>query len=155
MRVPYAQLLGKVPFKAVAIVLGTGAAAAAGFAALSWTANASRPAPNEPVTRPARVMEVAYQRRSQSLALAGTVVPRIETTLGFRVAGKIVARSVDVGATVKPGDLIAQLDPADYRLAVDNARAALASADADYIRAKSDHERYLNLRGSTAFTPQT
>src|SRR5260221_3251643 len=155
MRVPYAQLLGKVPFKAVAIVIGAGAAAAAGFAVFSWTANASRAAANEPVVRPARVMEIAYQRRSQSLVLAGTVVPRIETNLGFRVAGKIVARSVDVGTTVKPGDLIAQLDPADYRLAVDNARAALASADADYLRAKADHERYLNLRGSSAFTPQT
>src|SRR4030095_9122334 len=111
--------------------------AAAGFAALSWTANASRPvATNEPVVRPARVVEIAYQRRSQSLVLAGTIVPRIETTLGFRVAGKIVARAVDVGATVKPGDLIARLDPADYRLAVDNARAALASADADHVRAR-------------------
>ena len=100
-------------------------------------------------------MEIAYQRRSQSLVLAGTVVPRIETNLGFRVAGKIVTRSVDVGTIVKPGDLIAQLDPADYRLAVDNARAALASAEADYARAKADHERYLNLRGTAVFTPQT
>ena len=41
MRVPYAQFLGKVPFKAVVIVLGAGAAAAAGFAALSWTAKKS------------------------------------------------------------------------------------------------------------------
>src|SRR5882672_411768 len=156
MRVPYAQYLGKVPFKAVAIVIGAGAAAAAGFAALSWAANASRPvAASEPVARPARVMEITYQQRSQSLVLAGTVVPRIESTLGFRVAGKITARTVDVGTIVKPGDLIAQLDPSDYRLAVDNARAALASADADYMRAKADHERYLNLRGSGAFTPQT
>jgi multidrug efflux system membrane fusion protein len=155
MRVPYAQHLGKVPFKAVALVVGAGAAAAAAFAALSWTANASRPVANEPLVRPARVMEIAYQRRSQSLILAGTVVPRIETNLGFRVAGKIVTRSIDVGTVVKPGDLIAQLDPADYRLAVDNARAALASADADYTRAKADHERYLNLRGTSAFTPQT
>ena len=156
MRDPYAQLLGKVPFKAVAILLGTGAAAAAGFAALSWTANASRPVvADEPVVRPARVMEVAYQRRSRSLVLAGTVVPRIETNLGFRVAGKIVRRSVDVGSTVKSGDLIAQLDPADYRLAVDNARAALASAEADHARAKADHERYLNLRGTAVFTSQT
>jgi RND family efflux transporter MFP subunit len=155
MRVPYAQHLGKVPFKAVAVVIGVGAAAAAGFAALSWTANASRPVANEPLVRSARVMEIAYQRRSQSLVLAGTVVPRIETNLGFRVAGKIVARTVDVGTTVKPGDLIAQLDPADYRLAVDNARAALASAEADHARAKADHERYLNLRGSAVFTPQT
>jgi RND family efflux transporter MFP subunit len=155
MRVPYAQHLGRVPFKAVAVVIGVGAAAAAGFAALSWTANASRPVANEPLVRSARVMEIAYQRRSQSLVLAGTVVPRIETNLGFRVAGKIVARTVDVGTTVKPGDLIAQLDPADYRLAVDNARAALASAEADHARAKADHERYLNLRGSAVFTPQT
>ncbi len=157
MRVPYAQHLGKVPFKAVAIVLGAGATAAAGFAALSWTASASRPttASAEPLIRPARVMEIAYQRRSQSLVLAGTVVPRIESNLGFRVAGKIVARSVDVGTVLKPGDLIAQLDPADYRLAVDNARAALASADADYARAKADHERYMALRGTNVFTAQT
>ena len=157
MRVPYAQHLGKVPFKAVAIVIGAGAVAAAGFAALSWTtANASRPtATAEPVTRPARVMEIAYQRRSQSLVLAGTVVPRIETNLGFRVPGKIVIRSVDVGTIVKPGDLIAQLDPADHRLAVDNARAALASAEADYARARADHERYLSLRGTAVFTAQT
>ncbi len=100
-------------------------------------------------------MTIAYQRHARSLVLAGTVVPRVEATLGFRVAGKIVQRSVDAGTIVKPGDLIAQLDPSDYRLAVDNARAALASADADYIRAKADHERYLSLRGSAAFTPQT
>jgi membrane fusion protein, multidrug efflux system len=157
MRVPYAQHLGKVPFQAVAIVIGAGAVAAAGFAALSWTtANASRPtATAEPVTRPARVMEIAYQRRSQSLVLAGTVVPRIETNLGFRVPGKIVIRSVDVGTVVKPGDLIARLDPADHRLAVDNARAALASTEADYARAKADHERYLSLRGTAVFTAQT
>jgi membrane fusion protein, multidrug efflux system len=156
MRVPYAQHLGKVPFKAVAIVLGAGAAAAAGFAAISWTASASRPTVSaEPLIRPARVMEITYQRRTQSLVLAGTVVPRIESNLGFRVAGKIVARSVDVGTVLKPGDLIAQLDPADYRLAVDNARAALASAEADYTRARADHERYQALRGTNVFTAQT
>src|SRR5260221_545742 len=100
MRVPYAQHLGKVPFKAVAVVIGVGAAAAAGFAALSWTANASRPVANEPLVRSARVMEIAYQRRSQSLVLAGTVVPRIETNLGFRVAGKIVARTDELEIVV-------------------------------------------------------
>jgi multidrug efflux system membrane fusion protein len=156
MRVPFIQLPRKLPLKTVAIVGGVGVAAAVACAAFSWMpASASRAAASEPVARPARVMEIAYQQRSQSLVLAGTVVPRIESTLGFRVAGKITARTVDVGTIVKPGDLIAQLDPADFRLAVDNARAALASADADYTRAKADHERYLNLRGSGAFTPQT
>jgi RND family efflux transporter MFP subunit len=156
MRVPYAHLLPKVPLKAVIVAAGLGATAAGGFAVFAWTANASRPiASAAPLVRPAKVMEIAYQRRSQSLVLAGTVVPRIESNLGFRVAGKIVARSVDVGTTVKPGDLIAQLDPSDYRLAVDNARAALASAEADHVRAKADYERYQNLRGSGAFTTQT
>jgi membrane fusion protein, multidrug efflux system len=157
MRVPFIQQLPrKFPLKTVVIVAGVGAAAAVACAAFSWMpASASRVSASEPVARPARVMEIAYQQRSQSLVLAGTVVPRIESTLGFRVAGKITARTVDVGTIVKPGDLIAQLDPSDYRLAVDNARAALASADADYARAKADHERYLNLRGSGAFTPQT
>lgn len=145
----------RLPIKVIAIVLGTTAVGAGGFAALSLTANASRVSASEPVVRPARVAEIAYSRQAQSLALAGTVVPRIETTLGFRVSGKIVQRTVDVGTVVKPGDLIAQLDPADHRLAVDNARAALASADADHARAKADHERYQALKGGAAFTPQT
>ena len=156
MRVPFIHLPRRFPLKALAIVVGGCALATAGFAAFSWTtANASRVSASEPVVRPARVMEISYQLHSRSLVLAGTVVPRIESTLGFRVAGKVTGRTVDVGTVVKPGDLIAQLDPSDYRLAVDNARAALASADADYTRAKADHERYLNLRGSVAFTPQT
>ncbi|MGQ0583355.1 MAG: efflux RND transporter periplasmic adaptor subunit [Reyranella sp.] len=145
----------RLPIKVIAIVLGAVAVGASGFAALSLTANASRVPANEPVVRPARVIEIAYSRQAQSLVLAGTVVPRIETTLGFRVSGKIVQRSVDVGTVVKPGDLIAQLDPADLRLAVDNARAALASAEADHVRAKADHERYQQLRGGAAFMSQT
>lgn len=145
----------RLPLKVIAIALGAVATGAAGFAALSLTANASRVSANEPVVRPARVLEIAYARQAQSLVLAGTVVPRIESTLGFRVAGKLVQRAVDVGAAVKPGDLIAQLDPSDYRLAVDNARAALASAEADHARARADHDRYLALRGGAAFTQQT
>ncbi|MBU8877199.1 efflux RND transporter periplasmic adaptor subunit [Reyranella sp. MMS21-HV4-11] len=156
MRLPNVQLPAKFPVK-LAVMGAVGMALAGGaFAAFSFTANASRPAANsEPVVRPARVAEISYKKQSQALLLAGTVVPRIESTLGFRVSGKIVQRSVDVGALVQAGDVIATLDPADYRLAVDNARAALASADADYARARADHERYLNLRGSTAFVPQT
>lgn len=146
----------RLPMKAAAIAIAVTAAGAAGFAALSFTANASRVAANEPAAlRPARVIEIAYNRQPLSLVLAGTVVPRIESTLGFRVSGKIVERLVDVGTVVKPGDLIARLDPADLRLAVDNARAALASAEADRVRAKADHERYQALRGGAAFTPQT
>ncbi len=146
----------RLPIKVAVIATGVAAVAAAGFAVLSLSANASRVAADEPAPlRPARVVEITYQRPTVSLVLAGTVVPRIESTLGFRVSGKIVQRAVDVGTIVKPGDIIATLDPADLRLAVDNARAALASAEADHVRAKADHERYQALRGGAAFTPQT
>lgn len=155
MRLPTFRLPSKFPTKVVAFAAAGIALAGGGFAIFSFTANASRVVVAEPMVRPARVAEIAYRRQAQSLTLAGTVVPRIESTLGFRVAGKIVRRSVDVGAAAKPGDVIAELDPTDYRLAVDNARAALVSAEADYARAKADHERYLNLRGSSAFMLQT
>ncbi|WP_295136786.1 efflux RND transporter periplasmic adaptor subunit [uncultured Reyranella sp.] len=156
MRLPHVRF-PRVPAKKLAVLTAVGVLVAGGaVAAYSFTKTHGAPvAGAEPVIRPARVAEISYRAQGQTLLLAGTVVPRIESTLGFRVAGKIIQRSVDVGAVVKPGDVIATLDPADYQLAVDNARAALASAEADYVRAKADHERYLNLRGSMAFVPQT
>lgn len=148
--------LPKLPVKQVLLSVGVIAAAGATVAALTWNAHASRTATvSEPIVRPARVMEISYQRQTQSLLLAGTVVPRIETTLGFRVGGKIVERLVDVGATVQAGQVIARLDPADHQLAVDNARAALAAAEADYMRAKADHDRYTQLRNTSVFNQQT
>jgi len=143
--------------KAKLVLVGIAATAAIGAAgAFTWNANASRaPTVAEPVLRPARVAEIQYRPHNHSLTLAGTVVPRIETVLGFRVAGKVTSREVDVGAMVVPGQLIARIDPTDYRLAVDNARAALVSAEADYARAKADLERYQALRGGAAFMSQT
>jgi len=122
MRLPFERF----PMR-TAVVLAVGALATIGIAALAMRAGASSHATaEESVVRPARVMTVEYRDAARSLVLAGTVVPRIESTLGFRVAGKIVRRAVDVGAVVKPGEVIAELDPADFQLAVDNALAALA-----------------------------
>ena len=148
--------LPKVPIKLALISLSILAVVAVGTAAWAWKANGARAtAPAEAQVRPARVIEISYHLRGRSTVMAGTVVPRIEATFGFRVAGKIVERLVDVGATVHQGQVIARLDPADYRLAVDNARAALASAEADWQRAKADHERYQALRNTAAYMAQT
>ena len=54
-------------------------------------------------------MEISYHLRGRSVGMAGTAVPRIESTLGFRDAGKIVERLLDVGASVHAGQLIARL----------------------------------------------
>jgi membrane fusion protein, multidrug efflux system len=145
----------RLPVKLALAASSTLAVAAIGYAALNWQSKNAHVALNDPVVRPARVMEIVYRREGQALVLAGTVVPRIETPLGFRVSGKIVRRAVDVGTVVLAGQLIAELDPADYRLAVENARAAFAAAEGDYMRAKADHERYTQLRNSAAFMQQT
>ena len=65
---------------------------------------------------------------------SGEVRARIETTLGFRVAGKIVERRVDVGAAVKAGQVLARLDAADAGLQATQAEAQLALAAADLAR---------------------
>lgn len=141
--------------KALIATTAVGATALVALGAFSWKSSQPAAAAAEPVVRPARVATIDFRSHMHSLMLAGSVVPRIETTLGFRVAGKVISREVDVGAVVQPGQLIARIDPTDYRLAVDNARAALVSAEADFARAKADFERYQALRGSAAFMTQT
>jgi membrane fusion protein (multidrug efflux system) len=48
-----------------------------------------------------------------------------------RIAGQVAKVYVDENQVVKAGDTIAELDPADYQVAVENAEAALASAQAN------------------------
>ena len=149
----FARLVSRKTLFATA---GAGAIALVALGAFTWKSTAGPVVPAaDTIIRPARVAAIDFRPHMHSLLLAGTVVPRIETTLGFRVAGKVISREVDVGALIKPGQLIARIDPADYQLAVDNARAALASAEADYTRAKADLDRYQMLRGSAAFMTQT
>jgi multidrug efflux pump subunit AcrA (membrane-fusion protein) len=63
------------------------------------------------------------ETRSRRRELVGVVAPRYETDLGFRVAGKIVSRDVNVGDRVQIGDVVARLDPQDLKLQVESAEA--------------------------------
>src|ERR1700726_1765479 len=66
--------------------------------------------------RPVQVERVAFQSENASRDFVGVVRARYETDLGFRVAGKITARIVNVGDRVAAGTVIARLDPADPKL---------------------------------------
>lgn len=143
------------------LAVGTAVVVLAGGAAgaVMWRSAPAAKAPAAVTTpeppRPARVQEVSLQAIVQRMTLAGVVAPRIETNLGFRVAGKIVAREVDVGARVVAGQVLARLDPNDLKLARDNAAAALVATEAEEARARADLERYAGLRGSAAYVAQT
>ena len=88
---------------------------------------------------------------SDSATYTAEIRSRYETDLSFQVAGKLVNRAVDVGATVKKGQLLAQLDQTDQQLGVDAARGAVPAAQSDLDRARGEEARFRDLleRGLT------
>src|ERR1700737_4255369 len=78
--------------------------------------------------RPVQVQRVAFENENTAREFVGVVRARYETDLGFRVAGKIVARLVNVGDRVQADDVVARLDPRDFKLQMESAEAELAAA---------------------------
>ena len=106
----------------------------------------------EPV-RPARVVKVVLGTYAAKANYSGEVRARYETALAFRVGGKIAKRLVEVGSQVKAGQVLAQLDTADLRLAESANRAELAAAEADYWLAKRDLARYEDMLEKKFISP--
>jgi len=98
------------------------------------------------VERPVQVQRVAFQSEDASREFVGVVRARYETDLGFRVAGKITARIVNVGDRVRAGDVIARLDPQDLKLQVESAQAELSAATSNLAQAAADELRFASLR---------
>jgi multidrug efflux system membrane fusion protein len=105
------------------------------------------PQPTEPKVeiRPVRAQQIQLKKLSKPSSYSGEVKARYVTDLAFRVAGKLIERKVDVGATVKKGQLLARIDPTDYKLSVLSSKAQMASAQADVDKASADLRRYQNL----------
>jgi RND family efflux transporter MFP subunit len=103
-------------------------------------------APALKVERPVKVQRVAFEDASSKREFVGIVRARYETDLGFRVAGKIVTRVVNVGDRVQVGDVVARLDPEDLRLQVQSAEAELAAATSNLAQASADFARYSTLK---------
>ena len=83
----------------------------------------------------------------------GEVRPRYESDLSFRVAGKVLARRIDVGASVRQGDTLATLDTQDFQNRLRSAEAEVASADAVLVEARGDEARKAKLL-SDGWTPK-
>ena len=113
--------------------------AALGLAACSNTKVAEEPA------RPVIAMQVQAGSAEDRDVYSGEVRARYEADVAFRVGGKLVARSVDAGASVKKGQVLARLDPEDARLAASGSAAQLATAESDYAHAKAELARYQDL----------
>lgn len=90
--------------------------------------------------RPVLTSVLGVSASDQTTTYSGDIHSRYETSLGFRIPGKIAARLVEAGTVVKAGDVLARLDPADTESSAISAQAQLDFAQADV-------QRFRELRG--------
>lgn len=109
-------------------------------------AGCSRPAPPAEPIRSVKLVTVGAAPLHSQLEYSGEVRARVESRLGFRVAGKIVQRQAELGQRVQAGQVLAQLDPRDYELAAEASRAQVAAARTQRDLAAADYRRYAALK---------
>src|SRR5260370_20406677 len=85
-------------------------------------------------------------------AYTGVVAARVQSDLGFRVQGKVIARLVDTGQVVKAGQPLIRIDPADYAHAITAQAGDVAAARARWIQAAADEKRNRGLVASGAIS---
>ncbi|MBD9375043.1 efflux RND transporter periplasmic adaptor subunit [Rhizobium sp. ARZ01] len=100
--------------------------------------------------RPVKVVEVTTPDQGRIMQYSGAIRSKTEIAMGFRVDGKIVERFVDIGQSVKPGEVLARLDSVDYELSVRQAEAELASAEKQVEIAQRALRRAEFLQGKSA-----
>src|SRR3954465_5923804 len=129
------------------MVLGSillAASAGAAFVALSFRTQASAvsdPRQEAPIVR----LATAVQVRGSERGFTGIIAARVQSNLGFRVAGKIVERLVNTGEPVKAGQPLMRIDETDLRLAVTAKRNAVAAARASVVQTEADEQQYAKL----------
>jgi RND family efflux transporter MFP subunit len=96
--------------------------------------------------RPVLVATVHYESEAPERSFVGTIKPRIETDMGFRVPGKVAKRLVEVGQTVDVGQALATLDEVDLKLQAEQAEAEFRAATGVLAQAAAAEQRARELR---------
>lgn len=99
-----------------------------------------------------KVQRVAMAPFAAPVMLTGSVQARVQSELSFRLAGKLVERHVEVGESIKAGQLLARLDSQEQQNALATAEAALLAARASQLQYDADWRRQASLlpRGYTS-----
>src|SRR5215204_1014484 len=127
------------------LIAASGAAVFATLVIPAREASAARDPRQEP---PMVNLVTAARVTGSERGFTGTIGARVESNLGFRVAGKIVDRLVNVGEQVKAGQPLMRIDETDLRLALTAKRNAVAAARATVVQLEADEQRYASLRNS-------
>ncbi|WP_322514288.1 efflux RND transporter periplasmic adaptor subunit [Rhodopseudomonas palustris] len=116
------------------------------LAALALAGCNDKQSNNDRPARPVLVETVYFTTASPERSFVGTVRPRIETDIGFRVAGKVAQRLVEVGQTVEIGQPLALLDQTDLKLQAEQADAEHGAAKGVLAQAIASENRARELR---------
>jgi len=111
----------------------------------------SDPRTEAPLVRVTTAQPAAAQERG----FTGVVAARVQSNLGFRVAGKVTERLVDAGQTVRAGQALMRIDRTDYQHAISTQAANLAAAKARLDQAAADEARYTGLVEAGAISKST
>jgi membrane fusion protein, multidrug efflux system len=109
--------------------------------------NDGTPGPQVPLARvdvtTAEIVEFAPRA-----TLTGTIMAQVQNDLSFRVSGKIIERTVDVGDHVTPDQVLARLDPRLQEADVEAAKAGVRSAEAQVKQTTATFQRQKTLLDS-------
>ncbi len=104
-----------------------------------------------PEPRPVRTITAEKSHAGETVVLTGQILAENEAALGFRIGGRMIERSANVGDRVEPDQVLAKLDPQDEVNALRSARAAVSAAQGQLVQARNTFERQNTLlaRGFT------
>jgi RND family efflux transporter MFP subunit len=125
----------------LALVL-TGIAAAFGWRLLQapGEANPGKTQNRKMLGAPVEVAPVEHGPIALRRTFSGTLEARAEFVVAPKVSGRVERILVDIADTVRRGQVVAELDNAEYVQAVAQARAGLAVAQANLAQARSNLE---------------
>ena len=89
-----------------------------------------------------RTMTIGETAASDTSVYPGEVRGRYESNLAFQVAGKITARHISLGDTVRAGQVLMELDPKDVQQSYDAAKAAYEAARSNFELARDNYKRF-------------
>jgi RND family efflux transporter MFP subunit len=110
-----------------------------------------QPGPVE--ARPVRAVTVERRADGETVSLTGQIRAKDQVNLAFRLDGRMIERSANVGDVLTAGQVVARLDPQNQQNALQSAQANVSSAEALLAQARLTFSRQQELLKS-GWTPR-
>ena len=92
-----------------------------------------------------RTLVIGSNSTTQDYIYSGEVRGRFESQLAFQVGGKVTKRFIELGSTVRAGEVLMQIDSKDLQQTVNSSSAQVYSTESKLKLAKNNLDRYQQL----------